>query len=336
MTSTTAPAPVPANTPASLVGRAWQTNAPLTALFLFCTATLTLSLIGLFVDPRATALLGTPAWAKSFKFSLSLALYAPMLVWAISLTAGRTRRMAGLAGNAIGGILILEMLLLVVQGARARPMHFNYTNTLDLILWQVMTVGIFSMLAGYVVLVIAVWRGLKAQPVLAWGVRLGLLVTLIGLTQGTLMTGPNPAQLEAMQATGKVVMIGAHTVGSPSAIPDSGPGLPLLGWSTEHGDLRIGHFVGLHALQLLPLLGIFLARRRERWLTQGHRLALLWTAAVGYLGLVVLVTWQALRGQPLIAPDALTLGVLAAVVGAVIVSSLGTLLHARSQPPVAA
>ena len=327
MTTTSPNTPI--TTPSSLLTKMWTINAPLTALFLLCAITTVLSLIGVFADPRTTALLGTPAWAKTFKFSLSLALYAPALIWALSLTAGRTRRLANLAGNAVGGFLLVEMLLLIVQGARARPMHFNYTNTLDLILWQIMTVGIFAMLIGYIVLVIAVWRGLSAQPLLSWGLRLGLLVTLIGLVQGMLMTGPTPAQLEAMQSTGRIVMIGAHTVGSSSAIPDSGPGLPLLGWSTTHGDLRIGHFVGLHALQILPLFGLFLTRRRERWLTQGHRLALLWTAALGYLGLVILVTWQALRGQPLLTPDALTLTALAVVIGVTFTSSLVTLLHAQ-------
>ena len=38
--------------------------------------------------------------------------------------------------------------------------------------------------------------------------------------------------------------------------------------------------------------------------------------ACGYTGLVLLATWQALRGQPLIHPDAITLACLGAVMGA--------------------
>jgi hypothetical protein len=84
---------------------------------------------------------------------------------------------------------------------------------------------------------------------------------------------------------------GAHTVGAP----DGGPGLPATGWSTEHGDLRVPHFVGLHALQVLPLFVI--ALRRRGWPESLRVRAAVW-AGVAYSGLYVALLVQALRGQP--------------------------------------
>jgi hypothetical protein len=139
------------------------------------------------------------------------------------------------------------------------------------------------------------------------------------------MTGPTAAQQAAMGAGLGSGIVGAHTVGAD----DGGPGIPFLGWSTTHGDLRVGHFVGIHAMQLVPLLAVFLARRRERWLREGHRVALVWVGALGYLGLVALVTWQALRGQPLTAPDGLTLAALAGLVVGAAAAALAVLAHAR-------
>ncbi|MFT4155024.1 hypothetical protein [Parafilimonas sp.] len=51
----------------------------------------------------------------------------------------------------------------------------------------------------------------------------------------------------------------AHTVGAP----DGGEGLPVINWSKRYGDLRIAHFVGMHALQILPLFGFFIAKTRR-------------------------------------------------------------------------
>jgi hypothetical protein len=128
-----------------------------------------------------------------------------------------------------------------------------------------------------------------------------------------LMTsGPTPAQLAALEAGEPLTILGAHSVG----VEDGEPGLPLLGWSTTGGDLRVGHFAGLHAMQVLPLLGFLLTRPAavRRWnLRQRTRLMLI--AGASYLALTMLVTWQALRGQSIVAPDGLTLLVAAAGAG---------------------
>jgi hypothetical protein len=116
-------------------------------------------------------------------------------------------------------------------------------------------------------------------------------------------SGPTPAQLAADQRGEGMPIVGAHSVG----VEDDGPGLPVTGLSTVGGDLRVAHFFGLHGLQALPLLGFLLANFGPAWLCPGHRVALVWTAGLTYLGFVLILTWQALRGVPVVAPDAPTL-----------------------------
>ena len=91
-------------------------------------------------------------------------------------------------------------------------------------------------------------------------------------------------------------MIGGHTVGAP----DGGSGLPGTGWSTEHGDLRVAHFIGLHALQALALLAFVLGRRRS---PDGSRARVIIVAGASYALLFALLVWQALRGQSIVTPD---------------------------------
>ena len=47
-----------------------------------------------------------------------------------------------------------------------------------------------------------------------------------------------------------------HAVGAPLA---GDTGLPLFGWLRTTGDLRVAHFLGIHAQQALPLFGALAA-----------------------------------------------------------------------------
>jgi hypothetical protein len=94
-----------------------------------------------------------------------------------------------------------------------------------------------------------------------------------------------------------MTIVGAHTVGAP----DGGPGLPGTGWSTEHGDLRVPHFIGLHAVQALPLFALLLA---ARGVSRIVRVRLTLVAAASYATLFVVMTVQALRGVPIVPQDA--------------------------------
>ncbi len=72
-------------------------------------------------------------------------------------------------------------------------------------------------------------------------------------------------------------------------------GLPITGWSTTGGDLRVPHFLATHLMQALPMAG-WLA---DRVLRESQRRIAVWMAlAIGVL--VVVVTFmQAPGGMPL-------------------------------------
>jgi hypothetical protein len=97
---------------------------------------------------------------------------------------------------------------------------------------------------------------------------------------------------------------GAHSVGGH----DGGPGLPVTGWSLEHGDLRVPHFIGLHAIQALALVAVGLRRWRR---SEAVRVRALLATAASHASLFLLLLWMALRGQSLVAPDATALAAIA-------------------------
>src|SRR6267154_898313 len=122
-----------------------------------------------------------------------------------------------------------------------------------------------------------------------------------------------------------IVIIGQAARGTTSHFNLTTPFNSSL-WFTVGGDLRVAHFVGLHALQILPFLGWLLTRRKSVFalLAANDRRALVWTGGLGYLGLVVLLTWQALRGQSVVNPDAKTIAAASVVAASLAASTLIT------------
>lgn len=275
--------------------------------------------VGILVDPRV--LTGAPIWLKPFKFAVSFVLYGVTLAWMLSLLPRRSR-IAERAVTVIVAVAVVENAWIVGQVIRGQASHFNDSTPLNTALFAAMGAAIMVLFFAHLVIGIVVLIRRIPDRVAATAVGWGLGLSLLGMLAAVPMALP-------MQDPGIEGISGAHSVG----VADGGPGLPVVGWSTTGGDLRIGHFVGLHALQALPILAILLTRFATR-LDARTRVRLLVIAGGAYGVLTMLLTWQALRGQPLLRPDARTLVAVAALVVATATAS-GLVLARRRRPELA-
>ncbi|MBF5044987.1 hypothetical protein FGE12_21475 [Aggregicoccus sp. 17bor-14] len=288
----------------SRLRRLWAVSPALVGTGAAHLALLALFLLAGLFDGRLVT--GQPVWLKPAKFAASIALYTVTLAWLLAHVEGH-RRAVRAVGAVTAATLWVEILIIGGQAARGHASHFNTAHALDGALFSAMGVSILvAWLAGFGALALLM-RQRFADRAFALALRAGLLLSLLGAGLGGLMTRPTAAQ-RAELARGQVpARMGAHAVGAA----DDAPGLPVAGWSTRGGDLRVPHFLGLHAMQLLPLLALLQLRRRPE--RERERLADLAAAALGYLGLVGVLTLQALRAEPLLAPGGLTLAQLAAL-----------------------
>ncbi|RKN47753.1 hypothetical protein [Micromonospora endolithica] len=297
--------------------RAAGWHRPLMVLVAAMAVLAVVTAVGVVADPRV--LTGAPIWLKPFKFAVSFVLYGLTLAWMLSLLPRRSR-VAEWAGTVVVAMALAEMVVIVGQVLRGTTSHYNDTTPLNAALWATMGIAIMVLFAAHLLIAIVLLRRPAADRVARYAVGLGLGLSLLGMLAAVPMVLP-------AQEPGIEGIAGAHSVG----VPDGGPGLPLVGWSTTGGDLRIGHFVGLHALQALPILAILLNRFLRNRLDQRTRVRLVVVAGVAYGVLTVLLTWQALRGQPLLRPDAVTLAA-ATALAASTATAVGVVLALRRGP----
>ena len=221
---------------------------------------------------------GIDPWIKPIKFTVAGAVYLLTLAWLMPDVPASTKARRRVS-KAAAYSMIAELVLVTTQAARGTASHFNDRAPFDFAVFGLM--GLLIM-ANTVAVCYVTWRFWRVDAQLPspylWGVRLGLLIFLLASFEGFAM-----------------VRLNAHSVG----VADGGPGLPLINWSTRGGDLRVAHFVGLHALQVLPLAGYWFSSPR---VAERLKNSTGWVWAVGtlYGGLSLLLFLHALSGTPLI------------------------------------
>jgi hypothetical protein len=227
-------------------------------------------------------ILGINPWIKPLKFMLSGGLYVLTMAWLLDYFRQTPRKIRQYSFW-IGCSMLVEIGLIIIQAIRGVPSHFNITSLSNILIFN--TMGIFILINTIIiVLIIGDLFRLQAQenlisPDMLWAIRLGTILFLLG-------------SIEA----GFMLRINAHTVGAP----DGGAGLPFLNWSRSFGDLRVAHFIGLHAIQLLPLL-VLLNQKYSVFTSQNGKLSLVCLGSLLIFSLLTFTLWQALNQMPLVA-----------------------------------
>jgi hypothetical protein len=250
-----------------------------------------IALGGLLLDSRIIT--DAPAWLKPAKFGASGVIYMLSLAWMIR-DLPRTRALR-IASNLIAWILVVEIALINLQAARGTTSHFNIDTPLDTVIFSSMGIGIATVWLMSMLLLYQHLRSKASDRTMAIALRLGLALNIVGAGVGWTMTQPRPAQLAALKRGEHPMIAGSHTVGGK----DGGPGLPVTRWSQEHGDLRVPHFLGMHALQLLPLIVLGLRRVRQRQGDTPERAAVM-IAGAACAAIFLAALAQALSGHPLL------------------------------------
>jgi Domain of unknown function (DUF4281) len=282
--------------------------------FVVCTG----SLIGMAVDDRH--LLGLPIWAKAAKFGLSFGLYTLTLAWMLSLPR-RHIKLGQRLGTIAAVTTIIEVGIVVLQIVRGTRSHFNISTAFDATMWVVMAAVVGVLWTANLLGAILIGREKDTPGPELLAVRLGTIISLAGMAVAFFMTTSTSEQ----RAHHPRMFNGAHSIG----VEDGGPGMPVTNWSTVGGDLRVPHFIGIHALQAVPLFAVLLGLLAAG-LPRLVRTRLVWTFAVFHGGIFLVTAWQALRGQSFARPDAATLIGFAVVVVATVGAAIWAL---RSKTP---
>jgi hypothetical protein len=273
--------------------------------------------LGLFLDHRLIN--GDLAWIKPCKFSLSFAVYGLTLNW-FSQYLTRNRKFFQITCKAALCGAVVELLAIMLQVVRGTTSHFNTATAFDHIVFCIITVAILPVAFSSISLLFILMREKKLPPVLGLSMKWGIFIALIGFVPGILMLVPESVRQ----------LIYSNKQLSDQLLANSSPVLPFLGWSTVSGDLRVAHFVGIHALQILPIFGLLIEKLSPNQLLSTKKL-LVFNGGFTYLACVCLLTLQALCAESFAMPSSRTI-LSFAIIGAMsLLGLLFTLFCARAE-----
>jgi hypothetical protein len=245
-----------------------------------CGMLLTLVVATLLSISDSRLILGINPWIKPMKFLTSITIFLWSVAWYMPETIDRPRLRA-IVRWVIGPAMIVEIACIILQVVRGTTSHFNIATAFDGMVFNIMGQTILLNTLAMVLFACIIRRDTPPQRTgYLWGIRAGVAIFLLASLEGVIL-----------------IINGAHTVGGP----DGGAGLPFVNWSTQHGDLRVAHFFGMHAMQALPLIGFLMDHVGNPFAGVTVRRNLVLAAGIIWVAVMGGVLMMALQGRPLLA-----------------------------------
>lgn len=207
------------------------------------------------------------AWYKPLKFALSTFSFAWAMAWYSFYLPDFNIK---LFNWSIILLLGFEIIYIGIMAAQGKASHYNVSTPFHSMLFSMMALAatLVTIYTAYVGLRFFIGSFPDLPSYYLWGIRLGIVIFVLFSFQGFLMGGRM-----------------SHSVG----LVNDNSNLFIVGWSRLVGDLRIAHFIGMHALQVLPLLAFYVLKNTKLTLVVG----------LLYAALATFTLYQALQGKPL-------------------------------------
>jgi hypothetical protein len=205
-------------------------------------------------------------WVKPMKFMAATALFAWTTVWLAVLANTNVTHTESYKWICVLIVLtsLFEVVYITYQAFQGEASHYNNTDPFHAMMFGVMALAAVGLTASQAWLAWEIWAARESDSlsVSDLGVIIGLTLTFVLSTISGFMLGGNQ--------------------------PPAGHGLPFVGWHL-YKDIRPAHFLGVHAQQLIPLLGLLVER-----FSGAYALKVFSIGSAGYISLWGVLTWLSL------------------------------------------
>jgi hypothetical protein len=233
---------------------------------------------------------GPTSFRKAIAFAEALGLLCWSVGWMLPYLSLRPRVERFIA-MFVAVFAIGEAFLMTLQVWRGVPSHYNFITLFDTLVFSATGIGAIGFAVVTAFLLRVSLQPSSTPPSIMLSIRAGLLITLIGATSGMVMSVNAGPTWQGVQALGQ--RFGPTPLGRYVGQPEG-----LVG-----GNLIVLHALGVHGLQLLPLVGWLLTYSS---LPERARYRLVGLTAVSVLAFLGVLAVQAFRGLPLTAFDPVT------------------------------